>query len=182
MPDKATQIRSALADPNAPWYGSDLVPLVADYLDEAEKAMELFAYIDEHEVSDGLIAKRLEWANEAEKVLGGFVESHDRFAKVCNFEQCGCDMCRSSRPLLTNTVAEHSAPTAQADLHCCFACERAAIDAGKLSPFGRRFIVCPKCGNKRCPKASHHDNDCTGSNKPGQPGSIFATQAAGEGK
>lgn len=37
-----------------------------------------------------------------------------------------------------------------------------------------RFIVCSDCGNKRCPKATHHDNACTNSNAPGQPGSSWA--------
>lgn len=36
-----------------------------------------------------------------------------------------------------------------------------------------RYIVCPDCGNKRCPKASDHENACTNSNEPGQPGSIY---------
>lgn len=36
-----------------------------------------------------------------------------------------------------------------------------------------RMILCPKCGNKRCPKASDHRLECTGSNKPGQPGSVY---------
>jgi len=36
-----------------------------------------------------------------------------------------------------------------------------------------KMIVCPNCGNKRCPKASDHDLMCTGSNKPGQKGSIY---------
>jgi hypothetical protein len=36
------------------------------------------------------------------------------------------------------------------------------------------MIVCPECGNKRCPKATDHNLDCTGSNAPGQPGSRFA--------
>ena len=36
-----------------------------------------------------------------------------------------------------------------------------------------RFIVCPDCGNKRCPKATHHDNACTDSNEPGQKGSRY---------
>ena len=31
-----------------------------------------------------------------------------------------------------------------------------------------QFTVCPKCGNKRCPKADNHRNACTGSNEPGQ--------------
>ena len=35
------------------------------------------------------------------------------------------------------------------------------------------FIVCPVCGNKRCPKANHHINECTGSNEPGQKGSAY---------
>lgn len=33
------------------------------------------------------------------------------------------------------------------------------------------FIVCATCGNKRCPRAEHHDNACSGSNAPGQVGS-----------
>lgn len=36
-----------------------------------------------------------------------------------------------------------------------------------------RMIVCPDCGNKRCPRATWHANECTGSNEPGQPGSRF---------
>ena len=35
------------------------------------------------------------------------------------------------------------------------------------------FIVCPDCGNKRCPKATDHTLACTGSNEPGQPGSRY---------
>lgn len=43
------------------------------------------------------------------------------------------------------------------------------------SPPSRRMtmIVCPKCGNKRCPHATHHDNECTNSNASGQRGSRF---------
>lgn len=36
-----------------------------------------------------------------------------------------------------------------------------------------RFIVCPDCGNKRCPKANDHRNACSGSNEPGQDGSAY---------
>jgi hypothetical protein len=38
-----------------------------------------------------------------------------------------------------------------------------------------RMIVCPDCGNKRCPKANDHCNTCTGRNEPGQPGSAYPT-------
>lgn len=37
-----------------------------------------------------------------------------------------------------------------------------------------RMIVCPVCGCKRCPKASDHELTCTGSNEPGQSGSVYA--------
>jgi len=36
-----------------------------------------------------------------------------------------------------------------------------------------KMIVCPKCGNKRCPHASDHDLECTNSNEPGQQGSTY---------
>ena len=36
-----------------------------------------------------------------------------------------------------------------------------------------RMVLCPECGNKRCPKATHHANACTNSNEPGQPGSSW---------
>ncbi|MCU6683316.1 hypothetical protein M8320_15085 [Leclercia sp. H6W5] len=36
-----------------------------------------------------------------------------------------------------------------------------------------RFVVCPDCGNKRCPHANDHRNTCTGSNELGQEGSAY---------
>lgn len=39
-----------------------------------------------------------------------------------------------------------------------------------------RMLLCPTCGNKRCPKASDHELTCSGSNEPGQPGSIYVVQ------
>ncbi len=35
------------------------------------------------------------------------------------------------------------------------------------------MVLCSICNNKRCPHAAHHDNACTGSNEPGQPGSDY---------
>lgn len=48
------------------------------------------------------------------------------------------------------------------------------IRMGALPLSSARMIVCPTCGNKRCPHASDHEIACTGSNAPGQPGSVFA--------
>lgn len=58
---------------------------------------------------------------------------------------------------------------------CCLSCER---DAYESLPEERRFLmpmifVHCSCGNKRCPRSTHHDNPCTGSNETGQPGSWF---------
>jgi hypothetical protein len=36
-----------------------------------------------------------------------------------------------------------------------------------------RMVLCVTCGNKRCPKASDHTLECTGSNAPGQKGSVY---------
>jgi len=36
-----------------------------------------------------------------------------------------------------------------------------------------RMVLCPTCGNKRCPHASDHRNACTNSNESGQPGSRY---------
>ena len=55
----------------------------------------------------------------------------------------------------------------------CWTCVgRRMQEAG--TPWQMPFIVCPDCGNKRCPKATHHDKECTGSNAVGQEGSRYA--------
>lgn len=54
----------------------------------------------------------------------------------------------------------------------CRACmqERDERDATGWPLTMSLFIVCMKCGNKRCPHSYHHENACTGSNQPGQAG------------
>ena len=57
-------------------------------------------------------------------------------------------------------------------------CHKCIADFNLKNEYGfprssSKMIVCPICGNKRCPKASDHRLDCTNSNAPGQPGSIF---------
>lgn len=49
----------------------------------------------------------------------------------------------------------------------------AGFSADTLMMTGGRMFVCPQCGNKRCPKATFHGNECTGSNESGQPGSRY---------
>ena len=40
-------------------------------------------------------------------------------------------------------------------------------------PESMRMALCPTCGNKRCPKANNHRNQCSNSNEPGQKGSAY---------
>lgn len=50
----------------------------------------------------------------------------------------------------------------------CHTCIRERnITVGGLPLNTVQMIVCPICGNKRCPKADNHRNACTGSNEPG---------------
>ena len=64
---------------------------------------------------------------------------------------------------------------AGADAGCwCHACRPVGNSGwpGDLSDI--RMVLCPGCGNKRCPKANDHRHACTGSNATGQPGSAYA--------
>jgi hypothetical protein len=52
----------------------------------------------------------------------------------------------------------------------CLTCRPMRLE----DPYSMRMALCPTCGNKRCPKANDHRNECTGSNEPGQPGSAYS--------
>lgn len=77
-------------------------------------------------------------------------------------------------------MSKHSGFTAteypgiiEADCNSC-AAEKLEAAGGWLSgSFMGHPAMYSKCGNKRCPCAAHHDNPCTGSNEPGQPGSMY---------
>lgn len=60
--------------------------------------------------------------------------------------------------------------------YCCNVCFEASATQGDRV-FMRRMILCPDCGNKRCPKATDHKLACTHSNEPGQPGSRYQSSA-----
>ena len=56
----------------------------------------------------------------------------------------------------------------------CYNCLDKLLDpVTMLPPTMSRFIVCPSCGNKRCPRATDHRLECTNSNEPGQAGSRY---------
>jgi hypothetical protein len=74
--------------------------------------------------------------------------------------------------LYTTPPAAQPAPVQEpvAKRYCCHSCFKAS--GGVMLD---RMILCSECGNKRCPKASDHNFSCTGSNEPGQWGSIYTT-------
>lgn len=56
----------------------------------------------------------------------------------------------------------------------CYNCNEHYTEPGQVVPYVMsRMILCPTCGNKRCPHATDHNLACTGSNEPGQPGSRY---------
>jgi hypothetical protein len=59
-------------------------------------------------------------------------------------------------------------------------CQCASCSPNKLGG-PMRMILCPRCGNKRCPHAADHQNTCTNSNEPGQLATPEAISASGTG-
>lgn len=55
----------------------------------------------------------------------------------------------------------------------CYGCS--VCNAKENTRLNRMMVLCPSCGNKRCPRASDHRFACTGSNDPGQDGSFYGT-------
>jgi hypothetical protein len=49
----------------------------------------------------------------------------------------------------------------------CHTCHPLGVDRMEM-------VLCPDCGNKRCPKANNHEYACSGSNDTDQPGSAYS--------
>lgn len=74
---------------------------------------------------------------------------------------------RQERDALAEALAAAPQPPEAKNSECwCESCRPQSLT-------DMRFIVCPDCGNKRCPKANNHANACTNSNAPGQKGSSW---------
>lgn len=76
--------------------------------------------------------------------------------------ECECSGCKAT----TRICAELSANSLVNPDCWCRTCRPVFLN-------DMRFVVCPDCGNKRCPRANDHRNACTGSNEPGQEGSAY---------
>ncbi|MDI3082382.1 hypothetical protein [Klebsiella quasipneumoniae] len=76
--------------------------------------------------------------------------------------ECECSGCKDTARICAELSANSSA-----NPDCwCRTCRPVVLN-------DMRFVVCPDCGNKRCPRANDHRNACTGSNEPGQEGSAY---------
>ncbi|WP_340578258.1 DUF551 domain-containing protein [Klebsiella pneumoniae] len=76
--------------------------------------------------------------------------------------ECDCSGCKATARI----CAELSANSSVNSGCWCRTCRPVVLN-------DMRFVVCPDCGNKRCPRANDHRNSCTGSNEPGQEGSAY---------
>jgi hypothetical protein len=60
------------------------------------------------------------------------------------------------------------------DVEChCYNCNKDVKTKSGWPVVMTQMIVCPECGNKRCPHATDHNLECSGSNDPGQEGSRY---------
>jgi hypothetical protein len=106
-----------------------------------------------------------------ERLQGSSEKTGAETSEISRFK---CMYCR--KPFATVVVLNQHEETCEASRDtrspeqqawCCWKC----IPKGVIFT---RMILCPDCGNKRCPKASDHELACTNSNAPGQPGSVYA--------
>ncbi|HCJ7390025.1 TPA: hypothetical protein NVL70_002816 [Enterobacter hormaechei subsp. xiangfangensis] len=68
---------------------------------------------------------------------------------------------------ISNSSTKHFRENAETSTKCwCRTCRPVTFSDS-------HFVVCPECGNKRCPHANDHRHACTGSNEPGQEGSAY---------
>ncbi|WP_431650346.1 hypothetical protein [Enterobacter hormaechei] len=68
---------------------------------------------------------------------------------------------------ISNSSTKHFRENAETSTKCwCRTCRPVTFADS-------HFVVCPECGNKRCPHANDHRHACTGSNEPGQQGSAY---------
>lgn len=101
-------------------------------------------------------------------------EAYEAFDLAYHQSNTATDLRRNTKAVIAalNRVLDLTA-----DAECrCFACignERVSGGMTWLTYGMTTMIVCPKCGNKRCPHGTDHRNECTASNEPNQPGSRY---------
>jgi len=92
---------------------------------------------------------------------------HPTYSEPENYPQCTCGYDKAITAIKEALAQPEQEPVAK---YCCRLCFN---KSGSL--LLDRMILCSECGNKRCPKATNHELQCTNSNAPNQAGSIYNT-------
>ena len=91
-------------------------------------------------------------------------------AAADSWNACRAAMLQGAEPdfrEISNSSTKHFRENAETSTKCwCRTCRPVTFADS-------HFVVCPECGNKRCPHANDHRHACTGSNEPGQEGSAY---------
>ncbi|MFV5921045.1 hypothetical protein ACLIJ0_00925 [Enterobacter hormaechei] len=101
--------------------------------------------------------------------LGVKMANGSRAAMLQGVENAESTTTMQTAPVLDSSpkIAESTSGNSPVISDCsCHTCRPVTIS-------DMRFVVCPECGNKRCPHANDHRHACTGSNEPGQEGSAY---------
>jgi hypothetical protein len=93
------------------------------------------------------------------------------------FQSAVADIAKTQMGIVTgairNLLKDSDKPSLGKKYDCyCYTCNKDRIENG-VPYVMTRMIVCPECGNKRCPNATDHIYKCTNSNEPGQRGSRY---------
>ncbi|WP_017693173.1 hypothetical protein [Enterobacter hormaechei] len=115
------------------------------------------------------------WMYKGHRVGGGCAEWYNRALDDCRAAMLqGAEHAESPTTMQTSPALDSSPKIAESPSgnssvipDCsCRTCRPVTIS-------DMRFVVCPDCGNKRCPHANDHRQACTVSNEPGQEGSAY---------
>lgn len=106
-----------------------------------------------------------------EEVLRISDRDHEAWSKTKSaIAACRAAMLQGAEPdfrEISNSSTKHFRENAETSTKCwCRTCRPVTFADS-------HFVVCPECGNKRCPHANDHRHACTGSNEPGQEGSAY---------
>ncbi|PNC14565.1 hypothetical protein [Enterobacter cloacae] len=107
-----------------------------------------------------------EWCELTEQKPVGWVRDAMKEA----YDGCRDAMLQGAEPdfrEIVNSSTNNCRENAETSTKCwCHTCRPVTFSDSRL-------VVCPECGNKRCPHANDHRHACTGSNEPGQEGSAY---------
>lgn len=119
--------------------------------------------VQPYTLRDGWVAVPVEPTPEMNKAGWAAMNEHDAIDPTYRAMLAAAPDFREISDSSTKNFRENSETSTKCWCHAC----------RPVTMNDARFVVCPKCGNKRCQHANDHRNACTGSNEPGQEGSAY---------